>query len=82
MKHENNLYSLAFCLVLILGAFQSCKNTHHLGSNLAKEKETLLESVEAFNQAFKDGEHEKLEKMITNNYLHTNGNSKSITAIK
>ncbi len=43
-----------------------------------KEEKTLLKAIETFNQAFKEGNIEKLQSMITERYQHTNGSSKSI----
>lgn len=40
--------------------------------------EKLSEAIRKFNKAFQDGNNEVLESMVTENYLHTNGNSKSI----
>lgn len=42
------------------------------------DKQNLAYSITTFNTAFKKGDVEKLESMITNNYQHTNGASKSI----
>ncbi|KAA3635598.1 MAG: nuclear transport factor 2 family protein [Bacteroidetes bacterium] len=42
------------------------------------DKEALVETLEKFNQAFRDGNTALLQSMITDNYIHTNGNSKSI----
>ncbi|WP_062058273.1 nuclear transport factor 2 family protein [Aquimarina longa] len=39
---------------------------------------TLLNTISVFNKAFKEGDVTKLESMITDNYIHTNGSSKSI----
>ncbi|MDO5981844.1 nuclear transport factor 2 family protein [Flavivirga spongiicola] len=41
-------------------------------------EQQLLESIDKFNKAFQEGNVKVLESMITENYLHTNGNSKSI----
>nr|WP_299383646.1 nuclear transport factor 2 family protein [Allomuricauda sp.] len=38
----------------------------------------LPEAVQTFNNAFKTGDVETLGSMITENYVHTNGTSKSI----
>ena len=78
MNIQNQLNTVAFCLFLFSTSFHSCKNEIDQKSNLIEEKEKLIERVEEFNTAFRDGEIEKLEVMITNNYLHTNSNSKSI----
>ncbi len=41
-------------------------------------KENLLIAIDKFNKAFQEGDVKVLESMITDNYLHTNGNSKAI----
>lgn len=46
--------------------------------NIQNEKELLIQRVEEFNLAFRDGDIDKLGSMITDNYTHTNSNSKSI----
>ena len=43
-----------------------------------KLKGKLTESIQRFNEAFQKGNIEVLESLITKNYIHTNGNSKSI----
>ena len=78
MNIRNKLNNVVFCLFIILASFQGCKTENNQKSNFTEEKEILLQRVEEFNIAFRDGEIEKLKSMITNNYLHTNSNSKSI----
>ncbi|MDT0606014.1 nuclear transport factor 2 family protein [Croceitalea rosinachiae] len=41
-------------------------------------KEKLLQAIDMFNKAFQDGDNAVLESMVTENYVHTNGNSKPI----
>ena len=38
----------------------------------------LRQTIDKFNQAFQEGSVEVLESLITQDYLHTNGSSKSI----
>jgi len=78
MNIRNKVNKVAFFLFLVSAFFQSCKTENNQKLNLSAEKEKLIERVEDFNTAFKDGEIEELEAMITNNYLHTNSSSKSI----
>ena len=52
------------------------KQTTNKESEIAKEN--LLIAIAKFNKAFQEGNVVVLESMITENYLHTNGNSKSI----
>ncbi|WP_157637984.1 nuclear transport factor 2 family protein [Flexithrix dorotheae] len=67
------------CIVVLLVISQSCsfekKNTT---TSLDKEIEILTQKINEFNQAFNTADLEKLEQMVTENYLHTNGNSKPI----
>ncbi|MCK8521638.1 nuclear transport factor 2 family protein [Aquimarina sp. D1M17] len=63
---------MIFCLVWILG----CQTTTE--SDTKHKKETLIKQIETFNNAFKEGNTELLASMITDNYVHTNGNSKAI----
>ena len=65
-----------YFLGLIL--IQSCSSKTNNAPGSGEEKEELLARIELFNSAFQKGEVEKLELMITNNYLHTNSSSKSI----
>jgi hypothetical protein len=78
MNIQIKLNTVGFCLLLISASFQGCKTENNQKSNFNEEKEILIQRVEEFNIAVRDGEIEKLEAMITNNYLHTNSNSKSI----
>ncbi len=64
-------FKLSIFLVLMIGNVQ-------LVTSQEKEEKILLKSIENFNLAFKKGDVEKLESMITDQYVHTNGNSKSI----
>ncbi|MCP4460685.1 MAG: nuclear transport factor 2 family protein [Cytophagales bacterium] len=55
-----------------------------IGGNLqnaasTNEEEVLLARINEFNLAFKSCDIELLKSMISENYQHTNGNSKSIT---
>ena len=43
-----------------------------------QSKDQLMESVSAFNKAFKDADLSLLDSMTTDNYLHSNGNSRAI----
>lgn len=69
-----------YCLFLILIPFMylNCTHKDHQKENSVKEEKILLERINDFNQAFKENDVERLESMITDSYLHTNGNSKSI----
>ncbi len=39
--------------------------------------ENLIQAIQNFNTAFENGDVDKLDKMITNNYIHTNGSWKA-----
>ena len=51
-------------------------NAGHITSD--KEKEQLLLAIDKFNIAFEQGNNDLLQAMVTEAYLHTNGNSKAI----
>ncbi len=61
--------------ILLLGC--SGGSTQQIAS--ANEKEVLLARINEFNMAFKACDIELLKSMISNNYQHTNGTSKSIS---
>ncbi|MEM7486751.1 MAG: nuclear transport factor 2 family protein [Bacteroidota bacterium] len=42
------------------------------------KEEELLEAIEMFNTAFANSELSTLDAMVTENYVHTNGNAKAI----
>ncbi len=62
--------------ILISTVFLSCSSNTNKSS--VNDEQKLWETITEFNQAFKNSNVEKLETMITDNYVHTNGNSKSI----
>ena len=80
MSNKTNLYTKAFRLsiLLVIIVFQSCKTETGHKLNSSEEETILLKRVEEFNLAFKECDIEQLETLITENYLHTNGNSRSI----
>lgn len=59
--------------IIIAFNFSHCEDRK---SDIAKEK--LSEAINKFNMAFQEGNTNILKSMVTENYLHTNGNSKSI----
>ena len=65
------IFFLASCLSL-------CSDKHKNNEESKITKEGLLAAINKFNNAFQEGNTSTLETMITSNYLHTNGNSKSI----
>ncbi|WP_299220550.1 nuclear transport factor 2 family protein [uncultured Aquimarina sp.] len=64
--------------VIIALNLSSCKDDDATNNELEKSKQELLKTISEFNKAFRNGNVSVLESMITENYLHTNGNSKSI----
>nr|WP_299343712.1 nuclear transport factor 2 family protein [Allomuricauda sp.] len=67
-------------VVLFVGIvfFLGCVNPKQDNNLSEDKKETLLTAINQFNEAFAKGDMTTLESMITENYLHTNGTSKSI----
>lgn len=65
------LLFLAICIL------QACtpKAVTNSDENVKME---LQSTIQQFNEAFQNGEVSVLEQLIPNNYVHTNGNSKSI----
>ncbi|WP_242084260.1 nuclear transport factor 2 family protein [Aestuariivivens sediminis] len=74
MKMQNKLNAVILSLFFVL----NCNNEVTQKFNSQEEKETLIKRIEEFNAAFIDGNVDKLESMITDNYLHTNSSSKVI----
>lgn len=64
--------------VIIALNLSYCKDGNTANKELEKSKDELLKTISKFNKAFQNGNVSILESMITENYLHTNGNSKSI----
>jgi len=67
-------------LLVIVIAFNlsncSGKDSHNKESKTSKED--LLKTIDKFNKAFQEGNVVVIKSMITENYVHTNGNSKPI----
>ncbi|MEQ8426107.1 MAG: nuclear transport factor 2 family protein [Cyclobacteriaceae bacterium] len=77
MNIRNSL-SYIFFLSLISLFILSCNKEVTQKSDPLEERAQLMERIEEFNAAFGSGDVDKLELMITDNYLHTNGYSKAI----
>ncbi len=77
-KSNISLSTYLLALLIVTLSSYGCQNEIKKDVQLNNEKEILLKRVQEFNIAFRDGHMEKLEKMITINYLHTNSNSKAI----
>ena len=78
MHYRYRFLIILFSIIVISVFIQSCQPENNQKSDQVEEKDELIKQIEAFNTAFRDGEVEKLESMITTNYLHTNSHSKPI----
>jgi len=67
-----------FLLLIFSIVFFSCKSTAQEAGLTKKDKENLVQALTVFNNAFQEGNTAVLASMITENYTHTNGNSKPI----
>ncbi|UII75449.1 nuclear transport factor 2 family protein [Flagellimonas sp. HMM57] len=65
-------FKISLFVYLVVSFFLFCACTAQ-----PKEKE-LLDTIEKFNTAFANSELPTLDAMVTENYVHTNGNSKAI----
>ncbi len=65
-------------MFLTIFNFTNCSIEQHQQVLTEAEKEALVATLEKFNRAFQEGNTDVLQSMITDNYIHTNGNSKSI----
>ena len=72
----HQISKLLGCMLIIV--FTSCGIDHASNPNQEKVDQELLATIDQFNLAFQAGDVESLTSMITDNYLHTNGNAKSI----
>lgn len=71
MKSSTRFFSPCLFFMALLVA--SCSTNNNEGAELR-----LRQAINGFNLAFKNGNVSQLELMITEDYVHTNGNSKSI----
>ncbi len=71
------VYKTLFLLFLSLHIW-SCSDVVKSKQNSTDDKKMLLEIIDNFNSAFKEGDANKLASMIAESYLHTNSNSKPI----
>nr|WP_321237509.1 nuclear transport factor 2 family protein [uncultured Psychroserpens sp.] len=71
------LFKILFTIIILFN-FLNCKDksTTHKDSKITED--SLLETIEKFNNAFQEGNVSIIESMVTENYIHTNGNSKAI----
>ncbi|GAA4274830.1 nuclear transport factor 2 family protein [Aquimarina gracilis] len=68
MKKYHYIKSIIIITILLVSQFV----------NSQEEKKDVLETIEEFNTAFKEGNVDKLSSMITKDYIHTNSNAKPI----
>ena len=79
IKSNSIKYPRRIGLLLVLSLFTlGCNKGDSTSENDYSQKELLTETVKTFNTAFNEGNIEVLIPMITKNYVHTNGSSKSI----
>lgn len=71
------LFGALLALVIAFSLF-NCINQDSSNNETATSKEKLLKTIDKFNKAFQEGNFSVIESLIAENYLHTNGNSKSI----
>ncbi|AUP78023.1 nuclear transport factor 2 family protein [Flavivirga eckloniae] len=71
------LFKTFLSMALVL-AFFNCTDKEKVKKTPETDLTQLMESIDKFNKAFQEGHVKVLESMITENYLHTNGNLKSI----
>lgn len=75
---NKNILGQIFMVGCTLFICISCSSPNHTENQTLPNKDQLLEAINTFNTAFKNGDVARLESMITDNYQHTNGTSKSI----
>ncbi|MDC6365565.1 MULTISPECIES: nuclear transport factor 2 family protein [Flavobacteriaceae] len=65
-------------IFFIVSNLFNCSNRGATNEETKIAKEELLQTIDKFNKAFQEGNLDIIESLITDNYIHTNGNSKSI----
>ncbi len=65
-------------LSFVILFFIQCSLQSKSGQTSESDKEKLYTAIEVFNKAFQSGDVQTLNSMITSDYVHTNGSSKSI----
>ncbi|KQC30037.1 nuclear transport factor 2 family protein [Flagellimonas eckloniae] len=65
-------------LSLIILTLIACQETVNSGKDDSDKRNSLLQTIEIFNTAFSKGDLATLDSLTTENYIHTNGNSKAI----
>ena len=74
------LHVIPFILMLLTVGVTSPSCDQDMGANLddPNDEKILLGRIVEFNEAFRDGNVELLRVMVSDGYLHTNGDSKAI----
>ena len=72
MKHIRSGFFILLSLVLI-----QCGPEKRPEIQAEEYQATLMSTLQEFNTAFQTGDVDKLASMITSDYIHTNGSSKS-----
>lgn len=65
-------------LSIIVFNLYHCTDKEPQDKKLKTDKEALLTAIGTFNTAFREGDLTVLASMITEDYIHTNGNSRAI----
>jgi hypothetical protein len=65
-------------LILTIGATFNCTRKKEEDTSSEETRKELLKRLDAFNTAFREANVSELTSMITETYLHVNGNSRSI----
>ena len=71
-KDQIKLKNWLLCLIFLISSIiaQSFSEVDR-NTNFEDQEKRLLQTIDHFNQAFKECDIEKLESMITDNYTHT-----------
>ncbi|MEM7373749.1 MAG: nuclear transport factor 2 family protein [Bacteroidota bacterium] len=72
-----NLSNFSYILIIILSLTRCAPPPSQTDSPDLRQTQ-LLEAINTFNHAFQTGDMQTIESLITTNYIHTNGNAKSI----
>ncbi|SHG95551.1 nuclear transport factor 2 family protein [Flagellimonas flava] len=69
--------SIFLFFVFLILCLTPCVSQQSITETREAAKDELLTSIHKFNRAFQNGDVAILESMITSNYVHSNGSSKS-----
>ena len=77
LEHMKFFKTLLIIVAIAFNVF-NCSNEKKTNNEVIITEEKLLQTIDKFNRAFKEGNIIVLKTMIAENYLHTNENSKAI----